>query len=176
MASLLRSSALLSIAFAVLPCVACAAAPPSVMAIPETAVIAPPVETATAGTVRPKSVPRPDPALRRWEGTFYDPATVYKTYVTVALRDGQPTVVHAEESIGDKELYEVRASSWDGSTLTWSHYVPSTQYLVTYVCTEAKENLLVCTWSNDHNATGKERLPRVGTTLPDEEEDDVVGN
>ncbi len=165
------SSSVSVVAFAAISCVACAAAPPEVIAIPITTTIAPPIDTTANEPARHKPAPRIDPEIRRWEGTFFDPATVYKTFVTVAIRDGAPTVIHAEESVGDKELYEVRGSSWDGSTLTWSHYVPSTQYLVTYVCTEAKGNLLVCTWSNDHHAAGKENLPRVGTTPPDDDED-----
>ena len=153
-----------------LACVACASTPPAVIAIPITTTVGPPIEMAPPETTRHKVGPRVDPELRRWEGTFFDPATVYKTFVTIAIKDGIPTVVHAEESIGDKELYEVRSSSWDGTALTWSHFVPSTSYTVTYICGEARGDLLVCTWKNDHNASGSEDLPRVGTTPPDDDD------
>lgn len=98
---------------------------------------------------------------RAFEGTWQDPNTVYKTNMTVVLRAGTPTVVRSAESIGDKEVYQVRSSTFQGGTLTWSHFVPSTGYLVTYACSAVRGDTMVCRWTNDHNASGSVNLQRV---------------
>jgi hypothetical protein len=142
------------------------------LAIPSTS---PEPSTAAAPTYSartPKAPPQVDPELRKWVGVWFDPATAYKTRMTIELRGGEPTVVHVEEPIGDKEVYEVRSSTWNAGTLEWSHYVPSTQYTVTYTCSEIRNNALICKWQNDHNASGRQTLPRVGTNPGDVEDDD----
>jgi hypothetical protein len=102
------------------------------------------------------------PELRVWEGIWQDPDTAYKTQMTIVLRGGAPTLVRSAEPVGDREVYEVRSSSFSGSTLRFAHYVPSTQYLVTYTCTRPRGETMSCSWFNDHSASGTVTLERVG--------------
>jgi hypothetical protein len=148
-----------------------AGAPIEALVIPSTATSvepiasAPPTQTYQPGPKKPQV----DPELRRWEGIWFDPATAYKTRMTIQIVGGVPTVVHVEEPIGDKETYEVRSSVWSGGTLEWSHYVPSTKYTVTYTCNEIRDEKLICKWKNDHSASGTQDLPRVGTAPEDDD-------
>jgi len=145
--------------------------PVEALVIPSTATSVEPVVTAPSVTTSrpPPKKPPVDPELRRWEGVWFDPATAYKTRMTIQIRDGVPTVVHVEEPIGDKEVYEVRSSTWSDGTLEWSHYVPSTKYTVTYTCNEIRDEKLICKWKNDHAASGTQELPRVGTAPEDDD-------
>jgi hypothetical protein len=100
--------------------------------------------------------------LRAWEGVWMDPDTAYKTQMTIVLRDGVPTHVRSAEPMGDREVYELRGSTWSSGSLRFSHLVPSTQYLVTYACSAPRGDRMSCQWFNDRNASGAVQLERVG--------------
>lgn len=61
----------------------------------------------------------------------------------------------------DGEVFEVRESQWDGTTLRWTYYVPSTSYLVTFTCEPTGGSEMPCNWFNDHDAAGFMSMAKV---------------
>jgi hypothetical protein len=99
--------------------------------------------------------------LSAWVGVWQDDETQGHVRATVRLDGRHPTVVDVTESEGDKEHFELRSTRWEDGVLSWSEYVPSTQYLVSIRCTGVAGDSMDCTWSNDHGAKGEGALKRI---------------
>jgi hypothetical protein len=59
----------------------------------------------------------------------------------------------------DDEIFEVKKSNWKDGVLSWTFYVPSTEYTVRMATTSISENEIHCTWEN-HEDNGTEVLTR----------------
>lgn len=121
----------------------------------------PPIQE--SGPVMAQDVPvaRPPGDLSDWVGVWEDEDTQGHVRVTVRLEGLRPTVIDITESEGDREHFELRSTRWEGGALTFTDWVPSTDYLVTYRCTDVEADRMHCTWSNDHGAKGEGALKRV---------------
>ena len=99
----------------------------------------------------------PTSSFQAWVGVWQDRETHSPTNVTVQVVGGKPTVVSATDT--SPEEFLVKASGWEGSRLSWTYYVPSTSYTVTFNdCRLAGQNSMACSWENDHGASGSVTL------------------
>lgn len=107
----------------------------------------------TGGAVASDAVRRDSQALVGvWRDTDTD------TRFTVQLKDG---VAHLVSVIDDDgEVFEIRQQGWEDGRLTWTYYVPSTQYQNTFVITTIGPNMLDSTWTGT-SGSGTQALERV---------------
>ena len=117
-----------------------------------------PVEDETPAS-RPSVI---TPAARQLVGIWEDPETMDRTRFTIVLDAGEPVVISAIGSDGDREEMELQQSDWDGSNLTWTYLVPSTGYVVTFTTMSAEPEVLHTSWHNSANASGHTDLQRIG--------------
>jgi hypothetical protein len=91
------------------------------------------------------------------EGTWYNPSTHSET--TIVWRNNTFEATHIVDN-DDGDVYPVTSSGWDGTSFTWSYYVPDTTYHVIFSMTSLVGNNLNCYWFNDHDASGTRTLQR----------------
>jgi hypothetical protein len=104
----------------------------------------------------------PNPAVAALLGVWEDPTTVSRTRFTIEVQGGVPVVISGVGSVNDHERLVIRSSSWNGNSLTWVYFVPSTGYVVTNATIAAQGDRLSVRWSNSAGASGSADLIRVG--------------
>jgi hypothetical protein len=90
-------------------------------------------------------------------GKWQDPDTT--TVHTIAWQGGKYVVVSANNP--DNGSYQVTSQDWSGGVLTWTYYVPSSGYSVSFETVSVSGDSLYTNWSNDQGASGIETLQRV---------------
>jgi hypothetical protein len=139
------------------------APPPAPSADPAALLAALPSPTAPPATpLAPTSPAAVSPQAQALVGIWENPDVGYRTRITIELVGSEPVVKSARDSQGDQETMVVRSSTWNGGVLTFVYYVPSTQYVVTFVASGAVQNQLHTRWSNSAGASGNTDYLRVG--------------
>ena len=90
-------------------------------------------------------------------GIWYNPSTHSRT--TIVWQNGQFEVIGIVDT-DDGEVFPVMSSDWNGTRISWTYYVPSTDYTVTFTMTSLAGDNLNCDWFNDHDASGTRTLER----------------
>jgi hypothetical protein len=75
-------------------------------------------------------------------GVWRDPSTFSETTIVAKGSDFEVASVVDD----DGEAYEIIEQSWDGSTISWTYYVPSTGYTVTMESTAIHQDTIECKW------------------------------
>ncbi len=96
-------------------------------------------------------------ALPGLAGKWQDPDTL--TIHTISWLSGKYVVVSSIDN--DNEVYVLKDQTWQDGTLTWTYYVPSTGYSVTFETVSLNGDSLATNWSNDHGDSGTQDLQRV---------------
>ena len=89
-------------------------------------------------------------------GTWQDPETA-DLIVISRKGSGYEVISVTWESI----MYEITEQSWDGSSLTWTYYVPENDIYLTYETTSLSGDSLYTNWWNSGGDSGTEILERV---------------
>lgn len=89
-------------------------------------------------------------------GVWLDPSTASQT--TIVEKDSGFEVASVIDN--DGEVYEITDQSWDGTTISWTYYVPSTGYTVTMESTAVHQDKIECKWWGTAGE-GTETLERV---------------
>lgn len=103
-----------------------------------------------AGCVRGGAMSAEELAVaRNYVGVWQDQET--ESLTTVAIKGERLQVVSVVGS--DGENYPVKEQQWKDGLLSWSYFVPSTEYLVKIEATGVEGNALNFHWSN-HESSG----------------------
>jgi hypothetical protein len=136
-----------------------AAAPPPV-------VLWVPAESPKSSAQEPEArIEEVSQAARAVVGTWEDSEDADRTWYTIELDGTAPVFRSAVGSAADREVYEVRSSRWDGRSLTFAYFVPSTEYVVTFTTESATATELRARWSNSAGVTGTVVMPRVDARM-----------
>jgi hypothetical protein len=100
---------------------------------------------------------RPMPEL---EGSWQYSNKVY----SIAWQNNQYEVTSVIDS--EEGSLDVTSQSWDGNSLTWTYFRPSTGRSITYSTTSVNGNKLFINYSNDTGVLGSRILRRVSATQP----------
>jgi len=101
-------------------------------------------------------IPTPIPLLGL-EGRWEDPETL--TVHTIEWQSGRYVVVSCIDE--DGRSFPVTEQNWDGSTLTWTYYVASSDVSVGFETTSLNGDSLNTNWWNSIGRSGTEILYRV---------------
>ncbi len=95
-------------------------------------------------------------AMPGLSGKWQDPETF--DIMTIAWQDGKYVVTSVDYN---GTQYSITSQSWDGSSLTWSYYIPETGVTLSYETTSLSGDSLYTNWWNDADNSGTETLGRV---------------
>ena len=90
-------------------------------------------------------------------GKWQDPETY--TVHTIAWQNGRYVVVSSIDA--QEGSYQVTSQDWTNGSLTWTYYVASTGYSVSFQTLAVSGDSLYTNWWNDQGASGTETLQRV---------------
>jgi hypothetical protein len=83
---------------------------------------------------------------------------------TIAWQNSKYVVTSVIDS--EEGSLEITSQSWDGSTLTWTYYRPSTDRSITYTTSSVSGDKLLINYSNSAGGSGSVTLRRISSAQP----------